>query len=109
MIRAIEIAFSDSEALDIDYPLRPLPPCTGCGTREITNYLAGDGLNIQVNINGIEAPDAADHISAGSVRFQSLSGRLQFHFSFTFSDRKLLHGTFNLPIEQDLHCPLPTL
>jgi hypothetical protein len=106
LTRAIEIAFADSEQLDTDYLLQP---CASCGMPVPTNFLLGDGINIQANLNGIEAPDSADDVSMGSIRFGDLTGNLQFEFSFSFSDGKLLQGTFNLPIKSDLICPPPQM
>jgi hypothetical protein len=103
MTRAIEIVFGDSEKLETDYLLQP---CESCDMSLPTNFLVGDGDNIQVNLNGIEAPDA-DKVSMGSIRLGGLTGNLEFEFSFSFSDGKLLQGTFNLPIKQDLTCPGP--
>lgn len=107
MTRAIEIAFADSEQLDADYLLQP---CASCGIVPVpNNSLLGDGINIQIDFNGIEAPDSADDVSMGSIRFEHLTGNLQFEFSFSFSDGKLLEGTFNLPIKSDLICPPPQM
>ncbi|HEY2736188.1 MAG TPA: hypothetical protein VGI70_19455 [Polyangiales bacterium] len=106
MTSAIEIGFGDAEKLGMDYPLQR-EPCEDCGASSATNFLVGDGINIQVNVNGIEAPDTADNVTMGSIRFRSLTGNLQFDFSFYFSDGKRLRGTFNLPIKQDLICPGP--
>jgi len=102
-VRAIGITFQESIDIDTEFPLLP---CENCGTH-VMNYLVGDELKIQVNSNGIEVPDVADKVSMGTIRFQSLTGNLAFDFSFTFSDGKLLQGTFNLPIERDLACPGP--
>jgi hypothetical protein len=104
MVRAVEITFGDAEQLDTDYPLQP---CESCNPIGLTNFLVGDSGNIQVNINGIEAP-AADKVSMGSIKFQGLTGNLELQFSFSFFDGKLLQGTFNLPIKQDLSCPGPS-
>jgi hypothetical protein len=104
MTSAIEIGFGDSEQLETDYALQP---CESCGTSAPTNFLVGDGDNIQVNLNGIEAPGSADVVSMGSIRFGSLTENLEFAFSFSFSDGKLLLGTFDLPIKQDLTCAGP--
>ena len=106
MTRAIGIAFGDSEKLETDYLLQP---CESCGMSVPTNFLIGDGDNIQVNVNGIEAPGSADKVSIGSIRLKGLTGKLEFEFSFSFSDGKQLQGTFNLPIKRDLTCPGPSL
>lgn len=106
MTRAIGIEFADSEKLETDYPLQP---CQSCGMSVPANFLIGDGDNIQVNVNGIEAPGSADKVSMGSIRFEGLTGKLEFEFSFSFSDGKQLQGTFNLPIKRDLTCPGPSL
>ena len=104
MTRTVDIEFGNSTKLNTEYLLRPQPQCCGI---VITNFLVGDSDNIQVNINGIDVPDGADNVSMGSIRFQSLRGHLEFDFSFSFSDGKVLQGTFNLPIKEDLVCPGP--
>jgi hypothetical protein len=106
MTRAVGIVFGDSEQLDTDYLLQP---CASCGMPVFTNFLVGDSDNIQIDFNGIETLESADQVSMGSIRFEHLTGNLQFEFSFSFSDGKLLRGTFNLPIKSDLICPLPQM
>lgn len=97
---SVEFVFSPAPELNHEYALAPpSPPPT-------PNFLEGNGLGIQVNVNGIETPDYVDRVTSGTVTVSSLTGNLAFEFSIVFADGKTLQGEFNLPLQAG-HCPPP--
>jgi hypothetical protein len=94
--RSVEFTFVPPIELTHEYMLTPQPPSP--------NFLVGNGLAIQVNVNGIETVDAADHVAGGSVTVDDLTSNLAFGFMIQFADGKNLQGAFNLPLDAG-QCP----
>jgi hypothetical protein len=101
--RSVEFGFSPAPALNQPYALAPLKQPA---TPTLANYLAGNGIAIQVNVNGIEASGESDHVVGGSVTVQNLTGDLTFAFIVDFADGKILQGDFDLPLQEG-QCPGP--